>query len=381
MIDRWKAHARRPFGTRPVSFAILFSVKRSILPLLACPTAPGGANCGGSLSPRGIDGLPLREAEADADELLEGALRCGTCGTTFPILSGVAILHPQPEDYLGRFYHSLIRDVDRHGWLSPEARAWLTRRFSKDRRREEYGADFRFSQQFEDPWEVARAMTPDPARAYGPFADWLRANRGQGPYDILAGWAAELPSDRHLVLDAGCGGGGLVARIASRFGSAFGLDLSFLAILLARRTVLHRPEAERSYILRTRIDQELERPLSVKRADNAEFVVGDATALPFPSSLFDAVCSSNIIDIVGIDGPLDAAVRVLRPNGLFLLTDPFYFRTGQAPEGDPLKALRGHFRRRGLKLEAERDAVPWAWATYDRHWRVYFSYCAATRKS
>jgi len=355
-------------------------MKRSVTPLLACPVPQGASRCDGPLSLVSGEGLPLLASETDADELVEGALRCGKCGTQFPILSGVAILHPQPEDYLARFYASVIRDLDRHGSLSPAARAWLTKRFSRDPRREEYGADFRFSQQFEAPWDVARAMTPDPSRTYGAFADWLRSMKGQGPYDILAEWAAELPAERHFALDAGCGGGGLVARMAPWFGSAFGIDLSLLAILLARRTVLHRPEAERSYMLRTRIDQELERPLSVRPAPNAEFFVADATALPFPSALFDTVCSTNIIDIVGIDGPLDAAVRVLRANGLLLLTDPFYFHAGQAPEGDPVKAIRGHLRRRGLKIETDRDAVPWAWATYERHWRVYFSYCVAARK-
>jgi SAM-dependent methyltransferase/uncharacterized protein YbaR (Trm112 family) len=356
-------------------------MKSAVVPLFACPALKGDAQCCGALQLENGDGLPILMTDGVPDEVQEGALRCAACARVYPILSGVAVLHPDPDDYLARFHHSVVRDIDRHGALSPGARAWLTRRFSRDPRREEYGADFRFSQQFEDPWDVACALSPDPEKTFGPFAQWLRSIRGQGPYDLLAQWAGELTTERHLVLDAGCGGGGLVARISPRFGSAFGIDLSFLGILLARRTVLHRPEAERSYMLRMRIDQERERPLSLRPSANAEFVVGDAAALPFPQGLFDAVCSSNIIDIVGIDGPLNSAVHVLRPGGMLLLTDPFYFRAGQAPEGDPVQAMRGHFRSRGLVVEAERDAVPWAWATYDRHWRLYFSYCAAARKA
>jgi len=356
-------------------------MKSAAVPLFACPASKGEARCGGALRLEGGEALPLLMAVGVPDEVLEGVLRCGDCSTVYPILSGVAVLHPEPDDYLARFYHSVIRDLDRHGSLSVTARSWLTRRFSRDPRREEYGADFRFSQQFEDPWDVACALSADPEKTFGPFAQWLRSIRGQGPYDLLAKWAGEYAAERHLVLDAGCGGGGLVSRVAPLFGLAFGIDLSFLGILLARRTVLHRPEAERSYMLRVRIGQERERPLSLRPSSNAEFVVGDAAALPFPEGLFDAVCSSNIIDIVGIDGPLDSATHVLRPGGVLLLTDPFYFRAGQAPEGDPVRAMRTHFRSRGLQVETERDAVPWAWATYDRHWRLYFSYCAAARKT
>jgi SAM-dependent methyltransferase len=351
-------------------------VKRSILPLLACPVE----DCAGALAETDLDALPKRAADGDPDELLEGGLRCLKCGAEHPVLSGVAVLHPEPEGYLRRYHRAVARDLERHGSLSAEARLWLAR-FSGKADQEEYGADFRFSQQFEDPWDVARAMTEDPAALYGPFADWLRCVSGQSPYDVLAAWARELPGPRHLALDAGCGGGGLVARLAPAFQAVFGVDLSFLAVLLARRVVLHRPEPERSYFLSVRRGQEVERPLPARRVDNAEFVVGDCCALPFAPGLFDAVCSSNVIDIAGVDRPLDEAARVLRSEGLLLLSDPFFFREGEAPPGDPKDAVRQALRSRGLRVEAERDAVPWAWVTYDRHWRLYFNYCAAARKS
>jgi SAM-dependent methyltransferase len=321
--------------------------------------------------------MPFRPSK-DPDEVLEGALCCAACGTTFPILSGVAILYPRPEEYLRRYHDAIVRDLDRHGSLSSQARSWLGR-FAGGKAQENYGADFRFSQQFEDPWSVARAMTDKPADLYGPFADWLQAVGGQGPYEVLAGWAADLTREKHLVLDAGCGGGGLLARVAPAFAAAFGVDLSFLAVLLARRAVLHRPEAERSYYLTVRRGQEVERPLSLQPAEGAEFVVGDCCALPFPPGLFDAVCSSNVIDIAGVDRPLDEGARVLRGDGMLLLSDPFYFRDGEAPPGEPRAAVRTGLERRGFRIEAERDGVPWAWATYDRHWRLYFSYCAAAR--
>src|SRR5207253_83017 len=121
---------------------------------------------------------------------------------------GVAVLTPAPDDYLRRYYPSVQRDLRRHGELSPGARTWMASRFEREAGAEDYGADFRFSQQFEEPWEAAKAVAEDPEALYGRFADWLRGFRGEGIYDVLAGWAERLCRERHLALDAGCGGGG-----------------------------------------------------------------------------------------------------------------------------------------------------------------------------
>jgi len=353
-------------------------MKQAAVPLVSCPTAQGEQPCSGALTPDAGDGLPLRLSD-DGEDILEGALRCGSCRAAYPVISGVAVLHPDPGGYLRRYYGSVLRDVRRHGDLSPTARTWLARRYGREAGAEDYGADFRFSQQFEPPWAMARAMVREPEALYGEFAGWLRSVRG--PYEVLADWAAELPRERHLALDAGCGGGGLVSRIASGFQAALGVDLSFLAVLLARRAVLHLPEPERSYVFTPRRGKEVERPLTVTRAASAEFVVGDCCALPFARGLFDVVCSSNVIDIAGVERPLDEAARLVRPGGVLLLSDPFYFREGEAPQGEPVEVLRAEVRRRGFRIEAEQDGVPWAWATYDRHWRLYFNYCLAARRS
>lgn len=355
-------------------------MKPSVAPLLACPRRDGGAACRGALAVAAPPGLPVRYSERIADELLEGGLECARCGTRFPVLAGAAVLVPDPDEYLRRYQRPVLRDLDRHGCLSPEARSWVARRYGGGRSSDDYGADFRFSQQFEDPWSVAKAMAASPGELYGPFAEWLQAVSGHGPYDVLADWGIELAEERRLALDAGCGCGGLLGRVASRFVTGFGVDLSLLAVLLARRALLHRPEPERSYLLAIRRGQDVERPLTVPHAGNLEMFVGDCRALPFPAGLFDAVFSSNVIDIAGIEEPIEEAHRVMRDRGMLLLSDPFYFRDGEAPPGDPRAALHAVLEKQGLAVEVVRDAVPWAWATYDRHWRLYFNYCLAARK-
>lgn len=353
---------------------------QSILPLLSCPARAVPARpCGGALLVQPSPSLPLVTDPTHPDELLEGLLRCVSCGRDYPVLSGVGVLYPDPDDYVRRYGRSVLRDLDRHGTLSSDGRRWLARRTGREAEQDDYGADFRYSQQFEGPAAVAEVMAKRPEELYGPFAEWLRRIDRDGPYEVLARWGRETVR-RGFLLDAGCGGGGLLARVDEAYHAAFGVDLSFLAILLARRALLHRPEPERSYLLITRRGEERERPLAVPRLRGTELLVGDASAVPFSAGLFDTVCSCNVIDIAGIEGPLSEAARVLGDGGSLLLSDPFFFREGEAPPGEPKAALKRALQARGLVVQREQDAVPWAWATYDRHWHVYFNYCVAAVK-
>src|SRR5688500_4192607 len=111
-------------------------MKQSVVPLLACPRRTGEGTCGGALAPAPEAGPPARMASGD--ELVEGGLRCLSCGGEYPVLSGAAVLVPDSDGYLRRYYHSVLRDIGRHGELSPEARTWLARRFSRGAGREDY---------------------------------------------------------------------------------------------------------------------------------------------------------------------------------------------------------------------------------------------------
>jgi SAM-dependent methyltransferase len=355
-------------------------VKRSTLAFLACPGGAAAEPCGASLRPAEIEGLPSLPSPTDAEELLEGGIACPLCGAVYPIFAGVAILDPEPMQYLRRYQGALCRDIERHGSLSEAAWRWLRQQDRPDVPHDDYGADFRFSQQFLEPWQVAQLLRPDAEVFYGGFGRWLRETLQAGPYALLSRWAGELAVNRGLALDAGCGGGGLVARLAPRFQGVFGVDRSFLALLLARRTLLGSPAPLRRYRLARRRGEERDVPLRVEATPNTDLVVGDCRRLPFPPALFDSVCSANIIDIVGIQEPVKAAHRVLREEGTLLLAAPYYFPDCPAPEGPPEEALRQALEACRLTIELEADGVPWAWATYDRHWRVYFNHCLAARK-
>ena len=121
--------------------------------------------------------------------------------------------------------------------------------------------------------------------------DWLRLTETT-PRPVLT------------LLDAGCGTGGMLARLAP-FGVAVGVDLSPHAVRIAH----HR----RGCVV----------------------AQGSLTALPFPDATFDAAVSLDVISDAGVEieaAALDELYRALKPGGRLLLNLPAF--TSLAGEHD-----------------------------------------------
>jgi SAM-dependent methyltransferase len=108
------------------------------------------------------------------------------------------------------------------------------------------------------------------------------------------------------VLDVACGVGYGSAFLGETAGRVVGVDLSEDAIEYARERY---------------------------RGANLEFVVADATALPFDADAFDVVCSFETIEhLPDRDAYLAEVSRVLRPAGTYLVSTPSSPRTTDRPE-------------------------------------------------
>jgi SAM-dependent methyltransferase len=116
------------------------------------------------------------------------------------------------------------------------------------------------------------------------------------------------------VLDAGCGTGGMIARLAPRHlaWNWTALDVSELAVSYAQQR-LAQPAIGVS------ANEKL------GKAPLAAVHLGSVTALPFADNSFDAIVSADVLYHVDDDGAaLREFLRVLRPGGLAVLNVPAY---------------------------------------------------------
>lgn len=110
---------------------------------------------------------------------------------------------------------------------------------------------------------------------------------------------ATLGSGFAEILDAGCGTGGLIARLAPRHPWSWtGIDVSDVALTYAK---------ERVRFLRADLRQ------------------GSVTAMPFADGSFDAIVSADVLYHIVDDGKaMGEFARVLRPGGVVVLNLPAY---------------------------------------------------------
>lgn len=106
----------------------------------------------------------------------------------------------------------------------------------------------------------------------------------------------QVPTRDGLVLDAGCGTGAVVARLAQRY-SVIGLDYSPLALSFTRSRV----------------------PVPLVR--------GSIASLPFPDNTFTAVVSLDVVSHAAAgppEGSLAELARAIRPGGHLIVNLPAY---------------------------------------------------------
>lgn len=363
-------------------------MKISFLKQLCCPSINDGfavpKMCKGSLSLSGqFTEVIYGHSE---DELLQGLLRCESCGALYPVVAGVAIIVPDLRRYLQDNFASIMQElnplVKESGCITPKMIRVLSS--LRDGDSSEWNQD-----------ECLDVYLQ---------AHFSNIEKGDSPLDTAVadytGYNFYNQQFRHIsrilgggkfynkgnALDLGCSVGGMAWRMASSFNSVIGIDMSFSAILKARQVLIHEPFRLSSVSCETEpgiFDQSVE--LDQLYSENTEFLAASAMAIPFPDKWADCVTSINLIDVLPDPAlHIAEAARILHMDGLLYLCDPLCWTQEIIMEiikkyGSSVSYLEMIFHNAGMVVFDSYDA-PWALRINDRQANLYLCHCLAAKK-
>ncbi|TVM15813.1 SAM-dependent methyltransferase [Oceanidesulfovibrio indonesiensis] len=212
--------------------------------------------------------------------------------------------------------------------------------------------------------------------------------------DAYGAWASKLGGVAGPALDVGCAMGRITFELAAEAGFAVGVDFSRSFTRMARE--LRKTGRLESSIV---VEGKITRPFTVElperlRTGVAEFIVGDAMALPFSSDAFPAVSSLNLLDkVCRPEDHVRELCRVAAGEGCrVLVADPFSWAEEICPPGDWLGGVEeGDFAGRGLDnlkrlLEEEEfefsDTSPvwWTIRNHENHFERIRSWTVAAQR-
>lgn len=201
------------------------------------------------------------------------AYRCPGCDRTYPVVLGIPDFRVWPDPYIS------VED----DWAKG-ARVL----------REVGGGGFRAM--LKQYWR----LTPDtPASMAARFVGYALAGAARGRSRLArVAEVREVPLGRaDVLLDLGCGTGGLLVAAADRAGAVVGVDVAARWLVVARRQ------------------------LEEAGVQNAILVCACAEHLPFADGTFDIVVANDVLEHSQRQAELLREVRrALRPSGLLLLT-------------------------------------------------------------
>jgi uncharacterized protein YbaR (Trm112 family) len=233
--------------------------------------------------------LNLESFLGTEDECIEGFLTCKIYKSKYPIIQGVPIL-------LENFHKYACQRIITFGkWIvnskSPEIKSFLKSEGAKIH-------GHTYSNHYEENGIL--------------YKSYLNTHNGYHSDDRLLSLFKKQIKPNHIYkmltdeglnlngigLDIGCSIGSSTFELSKKLTYVFGIDLSFSFILEARK-IMHD-----------------------RKRRNMEFIVADATNLPFKSKFFHSIAALNDIDRLDFNKLIFSVNSSIKKNGKLILIDP-----------------------------------------------------------
>ena len=273
------------------------------------------------------------------DECIEGFLSCENCTSKYPIIQGVPVLMDNFHEYARHRILSFGK------WIvnckSPEIKAFLRSEGVK------IG-----NPTYNDRYEENSILYKSYLKAhYGyPSNDKLlsllkKEIKPDHIYKMLASNSLNLNG---IGLDIGCSIGSSTFELSKKLSYVFGIDLSFSFILEARKRMQNR------------------------KSRNMEFIIADATNLPFRSKFFQIVVALNVIDRMDFNKLILSINSCIKKYGKLILADPYHFVDNNGKEEFDSVQIRKKLEKFGYKIKNRESYIPWILKMNERSYLFYF---------
>lgn len=342
--------------------------------------------------------LSLKVQKKKASDVLFGTLSCNDCGSTYPILGGIAILVNDVERYLQFHVKGISALVDdseipetyRETYL--QAKSEIETGFTEEDLESQRVNALYYMNHYVSAAKAKKNPWWRPAKDFSPEIDRLVKNFwDHGPFSRIAAWTKSFKNQNAIEL--GCGSGGLAQAIAKSVDSYLGIDSAFTGIALARHINLGAP-----YALSIQIPQDLYNgPLTGKvappkplKGGHVDFVVGEVENLPVAFGAFDLAVALNVIDM--IEDPSDLPriqFDLLKKNGVAIQSSPYIWHEGVAKylrNSLPKKiksssaAVEFLYEKSGFQVFKKVEHIPWLFLKHFRQIELYSVHLFAARK-
>jgi SAM-dependent methyltransferase/uncharacterized protein YbaR (Trm112 family) len=364
----------------------------STLPFLKCPRIRKSKTCSGPLSLQAQKQTPL---SGEVFEVISGQLTCQSCRGQFPILSGVAVVVPDPREYLLQHVKGVsrwVKDADIPRDLIDDFRE-ARREIESEHIEEDLEAErvtslyvmnhFLQAKTSQAWWKSGfKSTSPEIAEIVERFWD-------RGPFSKIAEVWGQWDSEKKSLIELGCGVGGLYTHLSKNLSRYLGVDSSFASIALARKLALNLPQPLQKDqkvlvpgdLLNGIVSFDVKNYLLVaeKSSDTADFVVGDAVFPPVKEHLWDASASLNMIDMLDEPAVLpELQKQMVKKGGTAIQSSPYVWhpRTAmdvkkQTGQSDSALAVEELYKRAGYSIKQSYPQIPWLFFKHVRQLEIY----------
>lgn len=273
------------------------------------------------------------------DECIEGFLSCKLCNTQYPILEGVPLLVENFSKYASQRINTFGK------WIV-KCKSSRIKTYLKSEGPKIHGPTMSDRYEENSRWYESYLHF----RQDFPLDDKLLPllKKEIKPDNIYKMLTDENLSLDGIGLDIGCSIGSSTFELSKKLSYVFGIDLSFSFILEARKIMQSR------------------------KIYNIEFIVADATNLPFESHFFQSIVALNVIDRIDFYKLVSSVNGCIKKQGKLVLIDPYDFVDNNSKDKLDSIRIRQELESMGYNTEYGDSYIPWILRVNERCYLFYF---------